>query len=352
MPKVDGFRHAVLVAFSLTVASLFGFSVASSGNNAAEASPAYKVSVWYPGWGTAGTPDHQSVSENAATIDKVSPYWYALKPDGSVARYEWAEDPRLLSVARQNGIPIMPLVTNEFDPVRASRMLATKSSRSAHARDLTNLVLSKRYDGLDLDYEMLRAEDRDKFSAFVKELADRLHSNGKKLSIAVHPKTSEPGSWSGSKAQDWERLGTAADEFQIMMYDYHWDGSEAGPAAPPAWIDQVLTFAETRVAPQKIRMGLPFYGRDWQGTEAKDLVYTEVQELAQEHSASVRRDPSGEPYFQYSGGHTVFYQDAESIDAKIAVLKREHPRVGGIAIWHVGGESARYWSAIRSGLGR
>lgn len=336
-------RGVTVVALSLSLAAFPG--------GAAEAVPRYEVSVWYPGWGTAGVSDYGSVSKNISRIGSISPYWYALKPDGSVDTYEWAEEERLLSLAHERGKPVMPLVTNEFDPMRVSRMLATASSREAHARDLTNLVVSKDYAGLDVDYESLRAANRERFSLFIENLALRLHARGKKLSVAVHAKTGGPGTWNGQKAQDWARLGRAVDEFRIMTYDYHWDGSKAGPAAPPAWIDAVLTFAEGRVAPQKIRMGLPFYGRDWVGTDARDLVHAEARALAGRHSATVRRHPSGEVYFTYAGGHTVFFQDPTSLSAKLDVILRKHPRVGGVAIWHVGGEPQSYWETINQKLG-
>lgn len=350
MPKEGVVRYTLVVAFALSMALITGFWVAILDREPAEAAPRYKVSVWYPGWGTAGSSDYQSVSRNISMISNVSPYWYALKPDGSVAAYEWAEDKKLLSLARENHKPVTPLVTNEFDPDRVSRMLSTESSRAAHVANLVNLVVSNGYAGLDLDYEMLRAKDRDRFSLFVESLASRLHNRGKTLSIAVHPKTSEPGTWDGPKAQDWKRLGRAVDEFRIMTYNYHWNGSEAGPASPPGWLDDVLTFAESRVAPYKIRMGLPFYGRVWKGTDAQDLVHAEVRGLIDKHSAEVRRDSSGETYFKYAGGHTVYFQDPRSLSTKLDVLIRKHPKVGGVAIWHVGGESQRYWNKINDKL--
>lgn len=307
-------RYIIVITAAVTAALTIGLQMNLTST---EATPHFKVSVWYPGWGTPGTSDYESASKNIETIDAINPYWYALKQDGHIAPYEWAGEARLISLARDNQKPLMPLVTNEFDPSRVSEMLATRSSRNAHAQELVDLVVDKGYAGLDLDYEMLHAADRDEFSLFVETLAPRLHAKGKKLSIAVHPKTSEPGSWSGPKAQDWKRLGNAVDELKIMTYDYHWNGSEAGPATPPVWLDQVLDFAETQVPSYKIRMGLSFYGRDWQGTEARDLVHTEVQNLIEEHSATVRRHPSGEPYFEYSGGHTVYYQDPHSIRMKL-----------------------------------
>lgn len=340
-------RYLVTMMAALTLASAAGLYV---NIEQTEATPDYKVGVWYPGWGTEGDSDYEMVSRNVGTIDEINPYWYAMKSDGSVSAYEWAEDPKLIKLAREHDKPLMPLVTNEFDPARVSRMLATKSSREAHATRLVNLTVDKRYDGLDLDYEMLYAKDRDRFSLFVERLASKLHARGKKLSVTVHPKTSESGNWSGPDAQDWTRLGKAADTFKIMTYDYSWDGSEAGPAAPLTWIDKVLSFAETKVSPSKIRMGLPFYGRDWEGTRAKDLVHAEVRALINEHSPTVRRHASGEPYFTYKDGRTVYYQDPTSIGRKLDVLTKKHPRIGGIVIWHVGGEPPRNWEVIRDKL--
>lgn len=318
----------------------------------AEAHPRYEVAAWYPGWDVAGTSDYQSLLSHTSVVDEVNPYWYALKPNGSIRSYDRAEDSKVLSLAREEGITLIPLITNEFDPDRVHSALSSPALRDAHIKQLVNLAVRKEYDGLEIDYESLYASDRDRFSLFIEELAARLHARDKDLSIAVHPKTSAPGAWSGSQAQDWSRIGRAVDEFKIMTYDYHWNGSRAGPTAPPGWVDEVLTFAESRIAPRKIRMGLPFYGRSWRGTEARDFSYTGSRNLIDRHAASVRRHATGEPYFRYPSGRTVYYQDPQSVAMKLDVLIRRHPRVGGIAIWHIGGESPKMWNPIENKLQR
>lgn len=344
----------MLSVMRLAVASMWIVLIAAvvvlGESTPAEARPRYEVAAWYPGWDTAGMSDYQSLLSHTSVVDEVNPYWYALKPDGSIRPYDRAEDPKVLFLAREERISLIPLITNEFDPDRVHRTLSRPALRDAHIKQLVNLTVRKKYDGLEIDYESLYVSDRDKFSLFIEELAAGLHARGKKLSVAVHPKTSAPGAWSGARAQDWRRLGRAVDEFKIMTYDYHWNGSRAGPAAPPGWVDEVLTFAETRVAPHKIRMGLPFYGRSWRGTEARDLSYTGSRDLIDRHATSVRRHATGEPYFRYPGGRTVYYQDPQSVATKLDILVRRHPNVGGIAIWHIGGESPRMWDPIESKL--
>jgi spore germination protein YaaH len=48
-----------------------------------------------------------------------------------------------------------------------------------------------RYDGIDVDYEDLEANDRDAYSTFLRELAAAVHAAGKILTSTVHPKVSD-----------------------------------------------------------------------------------------------------------------------------------------------------------------
>lgn len=71
-----------------------------------EANQKYDITAWYPGWDTAGMSDYESLSRHASVVDEVNPYWYALKPDGSVRPYDRAADPRMLSLAREEGVTV------------------------------------------------------------------------------------------------------------------------------------------------------------------------------------------------------------------------------------------------------
>ncbi|MCH8240194.1 MAG: DUF1573 domain-containing protein, partial [Proteobacteria bacterium] len=74
-------------------------------------------------------------------------------------------------------------------------------------------------DGLDLDYENMHPENRDLFSAFVKETSEKLHGENMLLGAAVHAKRSDGGTgpedWFGPKAQDW-----AEKMFDVREHDF------------------------------------------------------------------------------------------------------------------------------------
>ena len=212
------------------------------------------------------------------------------------------------------------------------------------------------YDGVDLDFESVPAADRDLLSSFVEELAAAVHANGLVLGIAVHPKTSEPGDWSGARAEDYARLGAAVDEFQVMTYAYSGPWSDPGPIAPPRWASRVLDFAVTQVDPAKIWMGLPFYGADWWPGGGAEITWRQATRRLRVHHRRVARSASLEARFTYRDGrgrrHVVYFQDRAALAAKLDVLTKRHPGIAGVAIWVMGGEDPRFWPHLARRLVR
>lgn len=293
-----------------------------------------------------------------SAIDEVAVDWFYSKRNGSVGGQE--ESPTLVAAARAAGLRVLATVTNpdpitgDFDPAVAKAILASRAKRHKHAGALVDLCVALDYDGIDLDWESLRAKDKDRFSTFVEELAQALHAEGKILAIAVHAKTSEPGDWSGAKAEDWSRIGAAVDEFKVMTYDFSGPWSSPGPVAPPEWMDQVIAHAESLVPPEKILMGVPFYGYDWHGATADGLDWADAQALVTQYQPDIVRDASGEATFTYTDGnavqHTVFFQDEEALQAKFAMMTANHAGIKGIAIWVLEREDPGFWDVIASAL--
>ena len=121
------------------------------------------------------------------------------------------------------------------------------------------------------------------------------------LSIAVYPKTSEPGDYDAQKAEDYKAIGAVVDEFKVMTYAYSGPWSKPGPQMPLSWAKQVLAFARSKVPAAKVYMGLPFFGFDWQGSSAKYVLWKDV--AAAERQVRRQRRPGrgirrGDPALQ------------------------------------------------------
>lgn len=316
--------------------------------SAATPAPARKVTAWLPWWDQARA--YESFLRNADLYSSVSPFWYEMSSTGGVVGYPGAGEVRIVTGIRSAGVRVVPTITNDFDPVRVGAMLSTARKRTAHVKVLTALAAARNYDGLDIDYENLAATDRNRYSAFITELAAALHRSGRILTVAVHPKTSEPGSWSGPQAQDYAALGKAADRLRVMAYDYSWATSPAGPVAPIAWVADVAAFAARTVGPAKVELGVPLYGYDWVGNRGAGLTHESAVQLMRTHGATrTWNEAAAEASFTYSAGgasHTVWYSDAASVSARLALVDRYG--LSGVAFWRLGGEDPAVWSAVRS----
>ncbi len=310
----------------------------------ATSSYAYRMSVWVPAWDARAL---ASMHTNAGKLDEANPVWYEAAADGSITKVWNAEAPDMR--AALTGVELIPTIQNyvngTFDGNLVATIAASPTLREQHAEALTQLVVTNAFDGIDVDYENVSLASRADFTAFIQLLAAKLHGAGKKLSICVEAKTSDSENWNGPGGEDWPALGGAADAIKIMAYDDHWSTSVAGPIAPLDWLDAIATYAESVIPPQKIVMGLPWYGYDWLGMNGAAVVYADAMALAQSVNATIGHDANGEATFAYNG-HTVYFQDATSYAKKTSALVAAHPRIGGFAQWRAGGEDPAMWTTV------
>ncbi|HEV7919910.1 MAG TPA: glycosyl hydrolase family 18 protein, partial [Thermoanaerobaculia bacterium] len=238
--------------------------------------------------------------------------------------------------------------SNGFNATLGAALMATPEMREKHASAIATLVRNNAWDGIDVDYERVPTASRANFTAFVQLLAGKLHTSGKTLSITVYAKASDSENWNGPGSQDWAAIGAAADSVKIMAYDYHWDGSAAGPITPLTWLDQVTTYAKSVIPAAKVMIALPWYGYDWLGTDATDVSYSGAKTLATTAGVQINHDANGEATFVYNR-RTVYFIDAAAYQAKLNLLKTKHGTIGGVAHWAAGQEDPAVWTILKSG---
>jgi len=307
---------------------------------------AHQVGVWLVWWDQ--DEGFETLQDNASLITSVKPFWYQVAEDGSIEKYSGAEDEEIISFAKEHEIEIVPVISNNHQPELVEPIISNKELTQTHIQNIVNLVKVKGYDGIEIDYESLKASDRKDFSAFIRSLAEAIHGEGKTLSIAVHAKTEEPGSWDGPQAQDWKVLGSVCDQVKVMTYDFHWSTSEAGAIAPLSWVERVAKFAVSEIPKEKVYLGVPFYGYDWVGKQAEGPTWEDTQELITRYKATPKRDSaSKELYFSYrkeGEKHIVWFNDAVSVGAKLDLVKKY--QLAGIGIWRIGQEDSEIWQVI------
>ncbi|MDR3691725.1 MAG: glycosyl hydrolase family 18 protein [Fimbriimonas sp.] len=286
----------------------------------------------------------QSFRDHAGMLESVSVDWIKCNPQGMVLRQSHptsGERTEILQIAKKNGVKVYALVANEgFQPKNVEAAMISADTMKAHAEALVKIATEDGIDGIDLDYESLLAKDRDSFTKLVQIIAEACHAKHLQFVMAVHAKESEPGTWDGAQAQDFAALGKVADRIRVMTYDNHWESSDAGPIAPPDWVNRVMTFAASVVPPAKLDLGIPAYGYDWLGKKADSFGWDGWTERVKNHGPGKRDSLSHELTLTYDG-RTAFFADGEASRPKFEIARRLG--LNGLAMWRLGSEDPRFW---------
>lgn len=318
---------------------------------------------WIPYWDQQAA--IQTFKDNVDVFDYIGVFWYAISEDGEIVKYPHATiDQSLIDYAHAHDVAVLALIANlplgdngdsgTWDSERVDLAIGDKGSRQQHIEEIMEIVNEYGFDGVDIDYESLRADQKEDFTKFIKDLANALHEENKILGVALHPKDSEnnPKFRNGSEAQDWKSLGKYADQLHIMTYDEHWEMSDPGPVASLPWVESVLEYAVTLIPPEKIYAGVPFYGYDWSTNKkrARGLTYKQAQKLTEKYNPDLEWDDDAQGFhFHYDKGnieHEVWFEETQSLNAKLNLF--ESLGIPNIATWRLGGEDPGVWDTIRN----
>ena len=137
-------------------------------------------------------PNYADFIAHAAQFDAVHPVWYHLGSTTTIATSFGEGAANVLAATTVGGktTKIIPTITADDgdQPTWTSTIINNATLRAQHEAAIVSLVTSKKYDGIDLDYEHLAVTDRAAFSQFAAELSALLHAQGKTLSFAVAPR--------------------------------------------------------------------------------------------------------------------------------------------------------------------
>jgi spore germination protein len=200
------------------------------------------------------------------------------------------------------------------------------------------------FDGINIDFEGIRPQDRDGFLLFLRELRTQLPKS-KLLSVAVMPRTGPK-----EDAFDYPQIASIVDRVFVMAYDEHWSTSPPGEIASLAWCQKVSRYAKKTIPSHKLIMGLPLYGRVWQTeTVATALTYPKALELLKNVAATVMRTTGGTGYFSFEKNvhATAYFEDMQSLGQKLNAYSQEG--VQSIGFWRVGQGPAELWSYLDRG---
>jgi spore germination protein YaaH len=285
----------------------------------------------------------RDLQRNYSRIGTVYPTYFDCRPsDGALSG---RDDPLVTRWSRIRRIAVLPRFNcQEPEPLHA--ILTEPALRAATIDGLVELVRRHGYDGINIDFENAPADDRDLLTAFVSDIAARLHAIGKRLAVEVSAKY-EPTTTGRSGFYDYEALADLADHVFVMNWGWHWATSAPGAPDDLELCRAVADYVASLPHRERFVLGTHMYGMDWPdgGGEAAALEYTEVRALATRYGARPVLDPLADAWtFTYADSagvrHEVWYPDASTIARRVGLAR---DRGLGVGFWRLGSEDQRVW---------
>lgn len=287
-----------------------------------------------------------SLKQNASSLTHLAPEWFTMDHDGTLLRHP---DERIKKFVEENGISLIPLLTNLSDRNWQPEAVEALANGSLEQQMLFIGQLLFRLDrahaqGVLIDWQQLDPAYRDQYTALLSHMAEAFHREKKELWLSI-PVGQE------LSAFDLDKLPDIVDRFVAQLHDENGETDLPGPVASQDWFEGWLRVVVGYGEPSQWVIAIGTQGYDWaQGeTEAETIGFVDAMTRAGHAKvANLKSDaPSYNPHFSYLDGkvqHTVWFLDAVTFLNQVRAAQAEG--VGGFAISRLGTEDPKIWNAL------
>lgn len=283
---------------------------------------------------------------------------YMVTEEGNLI---YIEDEDLIRVALEYQVAPFMVLTNlkpggGFSSEIMQKILNDDNIQEKLINNILSVVKDKGYYGVDVDFEYIYPEDKEKYEDFLRQLTTVLHSEGYKISTALAPKLRRDQPGILYESHDYAVIGDIVDKVLLMTYEWGYTFGPPMAVAPIDQVEKVIQYAVTEIDSKKILMGIPNYGYDWKlpfkrGTKARAISNPEAIELARRYGAEIQYDNTAQsPFFNYYDEnkieHVVWFEDARSIEAKLKLVEKYN--LGGIFYWTIMKPFPQNWLVLEN----
>ena len=276
----------------------------------------------------------------------VSTFSYGFTEDGQLIDLE---DENITGPAKAAGTEALMVLTpldsqGAFSNQLAKTLLEDPAAQERLINHILDNIRSKGMFGVDFDFEYVFEENRDQYTALVREARERLNAAGYLVTVALAPKTSADQPGLLYQGHDYRGMGQAANLVLLMTYEWGYTYGPPMAVAPLNQVRRVIEYGVSEIPPDQILMGIPNYGYDWmlpfvQGeSRAEKISNDEAVARAARFGAEIQFDAMAQsPYYYYTDGdgndHVVWFEDARSMRAKLELVSEYG--LAGVSYWNI-----------------
>lgn len=300
----------------------------------------------------SSAPDRSGTSIEGVNV--VSPSLFYINKNGELTEKIGDSGKKYIQWAHNNGYKIWPMVSNaEAGLTVTSKIMNSYEKRQELIENIVNSCVKYNLDGINIDFENMKQEDKDLYSRFIIELTPRLKEVGLVTSVDV---TAPDGGETWSMCFDRHVIGDVADYIVFMAYDeYGTSSTKPGTTAGYDWVKLGLNkFLKTEeIDSNKIILGIPFFTRVWTTdtngkiTSNKTVAMKNINNVIPSGIDKKWDDDLKQNYVEYMDGDSkkqIWIEDLDSLKEKIYLINDNN--LAGVASWQKDMESNDVWKMI------
>ena len=307
----------------------------------------------------ASAPDRTGTTIEGVNV--VSPSFFYIDEDGSFRENVGESGENYIKWAHENGYKVWPMISNAPAANESleitSEIMNSYENRKQLIEQIVDACVAYDLDGINIDFENMKQEDKDLYSRFIIELTPRLHEIGMVVSVDV---TAPDGGETWSMCFDRNVIGDVADYIIFMAYDQNGISSKtAGTTAGYNWIElNLVKFLQTEeIDSDKLILGIPFYTRIWTVDANGEVLRNptvnmeDIEGVIPDGVQKTWDDELKQYYVEYQDGdytRKMWIEDVESLKAKVSLVKENN--LAGVASWQYGRETQDVWSMLKEEL--
>jgi len=294
-------------------------------------------------------------------INVVSPAFFYLDTNGDLKENIGDSGKAYIKWAKNNGYKIWPMVSNGVAANKSlnitSNIMNDYEKRKKLIESIVNKCVEYGVDGINIDFENMKSEDKDMYSRFIIELEPRLKEIGMVLSVDV---TAPDGGDTWSMCFDRHVIGNVADYTIFMAYDQNGSSStKPGTTAGYNWVKlNLVKFLQTEeINPNKLILAVPLYTRIWTTNSDGKVISNNslsIKNTEAEIPDGITKqwnDELKQNYVTFSSGNNtkqIWIEDIDSLKAKISLMKENN--LAGIASWEANMAYDDIWTMFKNEL--
>ncbi len=325
-----------------------------------------RVVAYYPSWAEKT----RGVAAADLPAGQLTQIIYAFALPGEDASCQ-IDDPAAASVSfpalRQQreqhpGLELMIAVAGYGYDAPYQAIVASPQTIQQFVSACLSLVTQYDLDGLDLDWEYPKIEQKAAYTALLVEFRRQLAALGQAAGRHYRLTIAGPAG-SQLRAYDLAAIAPLVDWINVMTYDYYGTWIKVTGFNAPLYIARddpqklsadvsLQSYLAGGVPPGKLLLGIPFYGRGWAGVDPQNnglfqpytgplgkgtYDYREIKDSFLPTHQRYWEELAQAPWLYDPVAHSfIAYDDPQSVGLK-AAYARQHG-LGGVMIWQIAGD--------------